>query len=133
MENIGLLLAFISVILIVVLVAVLDRFAVGTILKKYGRIRPRRHDNRIPLTRNQERCIWILISILFTAWFLLFFSFGLGETVGSSVWKSLLLAGVVTLLTPNRSFFGVFILLIYNYQKRKKAEKAAREQRTEGP
>lgn len=123
MENIKLLLAFISVILIVVLVAVLDWFAVGAILKKYGRIRPRRHDDRVPLTRNQEQCIWMLVSILFVAWFLLLFSFGLGETVGSSIWKSLLWACVVTLLTPNRSFFGIFILLIYNYRKRKKAKR----------
>ncbi len=127
MKNVILLLVFIDYLVIAALLVALYGFAVRSTLMKYGRIRPRRHDNRVPLTRKQERCIWVLISVLFVAWFFFFFSLGFGETVEESIWKALPVAVIVTLLTPNKSYFGIFVLLIYNYRNRKKAEKVAEE------
>ena len=127
MNNVILLLIFIDLLVIIGLLVALYGFAVRSTLMKYGRIRPRRHDDRVPLTRKQERCIWGLVSVLFVAWFFLFYSIGFGETMGETLWKSLLVAVAATLLTPNQSYFGIFILLLYNYRKRKKAEKVAEE------
>ena len=128
MNNVMLLLVFIDFLAIIALLVALYGFAVRSTMMKYGRIRPRRYDDRVPLTRNQERCVWVLVSVLFVAWFFFFYSLGFGETVGESIWKALLVAVVVTLLTPNKSYFGIFILLIYNYRKRKKVARAAQEE-----
>lgn len=131
MKNVILLLIFIDFLVIAALLVALYGFAVRSTLMKYGRIRPRRHDDRVPLTRNQERSIWVLVSVLFVAWFFFFLSLGYGETVGESTWKALLVAVAVTLLTPNQSYFGIFILLIYNSRKRRRAERAVRVEKAE--
>ena len=128
MNNVMLLLVFIDFLAIIALLVALYGFAVRSTMMKYGRIRPRRHDDRVPLTRNQERCVWVLVSVLFVAWFFLFCSIGFGETVGESLWTALLVAVAATLLTPNQSYFGIFILLIYNCRKRKKAAQAEKEE-----
>ena len=128
MNNVMLLLVFIDFLAIIALLVALYGFAVRSTMMKYGRIRPRRYDDRVPLTRNQERCVWVLVSVLFVAWFFFFYSLGFGEAVGESIWKALLVAVVITLLTPNKSYFGIFILLIYNYRKRKKVARAAQEE-----